>query len=910
MVTPVLLSKLFVPRPRRDAIPRPRLIERLNQGVQRTMSLVSAPAGFGKSTLVAEWVALCGRQTAWLSVDEGDSDLSRFLIHLVAAVQTVSVGVGRDASAALQSPQPPPSEAILTALINEISALPDSMVLVLDDYHAVDAAPIDAAVGFLIEHLPQQVHLVIATREDPQLPLSRLRARDQLTELRAADLRFTPGEASDFLGRVMGLSLSAQDVAALEERTEGWIAGLQLAALSLQGQEDVSTFIQAFAGDHRYIVDYLVDEVLRSQLDDVRSFLLRTAILERLTGTLCDAVTGQKGGASRLEALERGNFFVVPLDDRRQWYRYHHLFADVLSAHLMAEQPDRVSMLHRRASEWYERNGSPADAIHHALAAEDFERAADLVERAGPAMARNRQEATLLRWMQSFPEELMQFRPVLSVQYAGTLLVNGKLEGVEARLRDAELMLDASTDVRVGPGAPPAQMIVVDEEEFRLLPGSIAVYRAGSAMAQGDVAGTIRHAQHALALVPKTDHLRRGSAAALLGLAYWASGELETGHRMYAEGMDSVRMAGNISDALGCSIALADIRITQGRLHEATGTYERSLRLASVHGGPALRGTADMYVGMSRLHLERNDAQTATDLLLRSKELGPLAGLPQNPYRWCVAMANVRAAQGDLDGAVDMLTEAGQVYVGDFFPPVRPVAAMKARVLAAQGRVHEAFSWAADHRVSADDELSYLREFEHLTLARLLLARHRLDGLEGSLSNPMRLLERLLKAAEEGKRTGSVIEILVLLSLAHQLRSDIPAAVNVLQRALGLAEPEGYVRMFVDEGPPMEELLREVAARGAAREYSRSLLATLDGEGQERQKKAALPASQLLVDPLSERELDVLRLLRSELSGPEIARELVVALSTVRTHTKSIYSKLDVTSRRAAVKRAAELGLI
>ena len=454
MSTPILATKLYIPRLRPNVVSRPRLIERLNEGLHRNLILISAPAGFGKTTLVSEWVAGCDRPVAWLSLDEGDNDPTRFLTYLVAALQTIAPNIGVGVLGALQSPQPPPTEAILTALLNEITAIPDNFVLVLDDYHVLDAKPIDHALTFLSSICHHSMHLVIATREDPQLPLARLRARGQLTELRAADLRFTASEAAEFLNQVMGLGLSAADIAALEDRTEGWIAGLQLAALSLQGRQDVPGFIRAFAGDHRYIVDYLVEEVLQRQPEPVRSFLLQTSILDRLHGPLCDAVTGQEEGNARLEALERGNFFVVPLDDKRHWYRYHHLFAEVLSAHLMAEQPDQVATLHRRASEWYEQNGLAADAIRHALAAEDFERAADLIELAVPAMRRSRQEATVLGWLKALPDELVHCRPVLSVGYAWALLAVGELEAVEARLRDAERWLDTTADTSELCGSP------------------------------------------------------------------------------------------------------------------------------------------------------------------------------------------------------------------------------------------------------------------------------------------------------------------------------------------------------------------------------------------------------------------------------------------------------------------------
>ncbi len=924
MPTPILATKLYIPPLRPHVVIRSRLLERLNEGLHRKLTLIAAPAGFGKTTLVSAWVAGCDRQVAWLSLEEGENDPTLFLTYLVAALQTIAPTIGEGVLGVLQSPQPPPTEAILTALLNEITTLPGHFVLVLDDYHVIDAQAVDMAFTYLVEHLPPQMHLVIATREDPQLPLARLRARSHLTELRAADLRFTASEASAFLSQVMGLSLSAEDIAALEDHTEGWIAGLQLAALSMQGHQDVSGFIRAFAGDHRYIVDYLVAEVLQRQPAPVRSFLLQTSILDRLNGPLCDAVTGQEEGNARLEALERGNFFVVPLDDKRHWYRYHHLFAEVLSAHLMAEQPDQVATLHRRASAWYEQHGSVADAIRHALAAEDFGRAADLVELAVPAMRRNRQEATVLGWLKALPDELVRARPVLSVHYAGTLLLNGELEGVLARLRDAEQWLDTKTDMGELALASSAEMVVVDEEEFRGLPGSIAIYRAAIALALGDVADTMKYARRVLDLVPEDDHLRRGSAAGFLGLAYWTRGDLEAAHRSYAECMARVQRAGHISDAIGCSIALADIRISQGRLREAMSTYERGLQLATEQSALLLRGAADMHVGMSELHLERDDLDAATQHLLRSKELGELAGLRQNRYRWRVAMARIRKAEGDLAGALDLLQEAERLYVSDFFPYVHPVAASVSRVWVAQGRVGEAFDWARELGLSVSDDLSYLREFEHITLARVLLARSKSDRTEHSMLEAMELLERLLQAAEEGERTGSIIEILMLQALAHQMQGDISAALVPLERALMLAEPEGYVRIFVDEGPPMAVLLAKLHEHSQKRPraalmnvplaYIERLLALLRGERVQEGPSPAAPSApapaQSLLDPLTERELEVLRLIAAGLSNRAIAARLVLALSTVKSYVNTIYGKLQVQSRTQAVARARALHLL
>ena len=909
MPAPLLETKLYVPRSRRGLVPRPRLTERLDRGIASKLMLVSAPAGFGKTTLLTEWLAAGPaapadeRAAAWLSLDRGDNDPVSFWTYVIAALRTVASGVGENALALLHAPQPPPIETVLTELLNDLGALAGDIVLVLDDYHVVDALDVQNGMAFLLDHLSPWLHVVIASRTDPALPLARLRARGELVETRAAELRFTPDEAAAYLNEMMGLQLTARDVAALEGRTEGWIAALQLAALSMQGRDDVAGFIAGFAGDDRYVVDYLAEEVLQRQPEHVQHFLLQTSILERLSGPLCDAVTGQGGGKAMLEALERGNLFLVPLDDRRRWYRYHHLFADVLQARLLDEQPGQVPDLHRRASAWHQQNGEPSVAISHALAARDFERAADLAELAIPAMRRTRQEATVRGWLEVIPDEVVQVRPVLSVGFAGALLSVGEFEGVEARLRDAERWLDTTTGIRQGPQAPSAEMVVVDDDEFRRLPAEIELYRAALALVRGDGPGTVRHARRALDLAPADEHLGRASAAALMGLASWASGDLEAGHSGYAECMAGLRRAGHIADTFGCAIALADIRRTQGRLGEAMRTYEQALQLVPEPGGPVLRGTADMYVGMSEVCRERDDLPAATQHLLRSQELGEHTGLPQNRYRWRVAMARVREAEGDLGGALDLLNEAERLYVGDFFPNVRPVPALKARVWIAQGRLGEALGWAREQGLSADDDLSYLREFEHITLARVLLARYQGERAEASIHEATRLLERLLPAAEEGGRTGRVIEILVLRALAHQTLGDIPAALACLERAMSLAEPEGYVRVFIDEGSPTAALLKAAAKQGIARNYVRRLLAAVSETEHDR------PIEQALIDPLSERELDVLRLLGTELDGPAIARELMVSLNTMRTHTKNIYAKLAVTNRRAAVRRAAELGL-
>jgi LuxR family maltose regulon positive regulatory protein len=918
----LLQTKLFIPPLRQNLVARLRLIERLNQGLRlgHKLTLISAPAGFGKTTLVSEWVgglrldAANENQTinriAWLSLDGGDNDLARFLAYFIAALNQVEgkeTTIGKGALGMLQSPQPPPAEAVLTSLINEIAAVPDRIILALDDYHLIDSSPVDDALTYLLDHLPPQMHLVIATRDDPQLPLARLRARGQLTELRAADLRFSPSEAAEFLNQVMGLNLSAEDIAALETRTEGWIAGLQLAAISMQGREDAASLIKSFSGSHRFVLDYLIEEVLEQQSESVQNFLLKTAILDRLTGSLCDAFIGQDNGQATLETLEQANLFIVPLDNERRWYRYHHLFADLLRQRLRQTHLEQIPTLHSQASEWYERNGLPSDSIRHAFAAEDFERAADLAELAWPAMSGGIQSISWLGWLKALPDELVRARPVLSVGYAWAFLNSGKLEAAEARLLDTERWLEPTTDTSERLEAPSIKMVVVDEEQFRSLPVSLATARAYHAQAIGDVSGTVKYARRVLDLLPEGDHQWRGAASSLLGLAYWASGNLEAAHRTFSDGLAGM----DPLDAITGTFVLADIKMALGQLHAAISTYEKSLQLAMEHGEPMPLGTEDLYTGISELHRERGDLEAAAQDLLTGKKLGEKVELPDWQYRWCIAQARLKESQGDLDGALDLLREAERLYVRTPLPKVRPIAALKTRIWVTQGRLTEALSWARERGLSVDDDLSYLREFEHVMLARVLIAQYKIDPVNDSIHEAMGLVERLLQAAKEGGRTGSVIEILVLQALAYEAQGNIPPALVSLERALTLAEPEGYLRLFVDEDPPMARLLYEAATRDIAPDYVRRLLAAFPVEkrGQTDPPKSQAPESEL-IEPLSERELEVLQLIAEGLTNREIASRLFLSLNTVKVHTRNIYGKLNVHSRTQATARSQELGLL
>lgn len=918
MSFPILTTKFYIPTPRPTLVDRPYLLQRMNAGLSARLTLISAPAGSGKSTLVSQWIAQTGRAAAWLSLDEGESDPSRFLVYLLGALQTVDEHLGQGLSALLDAPQPPPLESILTALLNQLATVSQEVILILDDYHAVDSQAVDSALTFLIEHLPPHIHLVIISREDPQIPLSRLRARGQLTEVRTADLRFNSAEATAFLNQMMGLDLAEEEVAALESRTEGWAAGLQLAALSLQGQEKQAEaeFVRAFAGDNRYIVDYLVDEVLDRQPPSVRGFLLQTAILRRLIGPLCDAVTGGTDGAGMLESLERANLFVVPLDDSRRWYRYHHLFGDVLRAHLGKAQTEEMIALHCRASCWYWENDFPDEALHHALAAPDYEQAARLLELLWPTMERSRQSTRWLGWIRTVPVEIVQARPVLCAGYGWALLDQGELEASNGWLDAAERWLAQADDHAPDLASVPIGAVVADAAQYRTLPAVIASARAYLSLAFGDRTATVDHAQRALVLLSPNDYLLRGSPAALLGLAFWASGRLEEAARALTEALGSFEKAGNLLFAITGVYGLADIRLSLGRRRTAQATYEDALQMARGGALPVLWGTADIYTGLGEFYCEQNELEKATEHLQRSKDIGEEAGFPRWRFRWSVAQARLKTAQGDLDSALGLLDEADRHFVRGPMPEVRPIAARKARLWLAQGHLSPAWQWAAAETLTPEDDLSFLQEYGHITLARLLLTESRQDGAVRSMQKALKLLQRLLWAAQAGSRQASVVEISLLLALTHAAQSDTPAALPHLQRALVLAEPEGYVRLFLDEGPPLARLLAEDSVRKLAPGYTGRLLAAFDSPlalstAQTAGTPIPAPApSSPLIEPLSDRELEVLGMIAEGLSNHEICARLYLALSTVKGHNRNIFGKLHVQRRTEAVARARELGLL
>jgi LuxR family maltose regulon positive regulatory protein len=925
MSEPLLLTKLYIPPSRPRVVLRPRLIEQLSEGLDCKVTLISAPAGFGKTTLVSEWAAVCDRPVAWLSLDEGDNDPTRFLTYFIAALQTIAPNIGKGVLAILHAsqPQPPPTEAILTALLNEITAIPEHFILVLDDYHVIDSEPIDHALTFLLDHLPPQMHLAMATREDPSLPLSRYRVRGQLTELRAADLRFTPSEATDFLNQVMGLNLSAEDIAALETRTEGWIAGLQLAALSMQGHQDTASFIQAFTGSHHFVLDYLLEEVLQQQSESVQAFLLRSSILSRLCGPLCDAVFQDAGGSGQetLEYLERANLFIVPLDNERRWYRYHHLFGDILRQRLGQRlSPAQIAEHHLRASLWYEKNGDEAEAFQHAFAAGDFGRAAGLAEAAWQGMEENFQTAAWLAWVKKLPEDATRIRPVLSTQMAQAFMDAGEPEASEAYLQDAERCLNGSS----------RGIVVADEAQLGPLPAVIAMTRAYNAQVQGNLSATVKYAELALQLTPEGDLFRRAQATITLEVTHWTTGDLDSACSALGDWMNSMQKAGNIVFVVASAFALADILVGLGRLRQAVKTYQQALQLAAEYGEDAQHITAHHYLGLALLLHEMGEDAAAAEHLQKAQQLGEQTTLVDWLYRWRIAQAQLKESGGDLEAALVLLDEARRAYVKTPIPDIRPIEALKAKVYLKQGRVAKALDWASGRGLSADDEISYLGEFEHLTLVRVLMAEVQSGQGRHSLAQAMQangLLERLLKAAEAQGRIGSVIEILVVQALAYQVQENLPLALAALERALTLAEPEGYLRLFLDEGEPMRLLLLDFRARIEKQSSGQDhpLLVYVEKLAFERAVEKPLTthpkkpdrienkvrsAKDMLVEPLSERELEVLRLVAQGLTNHEISQRLVLALSTIKGHNLRIFGKLQAQNRSEAVARARELGLL
>jgi len=897
----LLTTKLHVPSPRPDLVPRPRLIQRLDEGLRlgRKLTLVSAPAGFGKTTLLSEWVATADRPVGWVSLDEGDNDPTRLWAYLVAALQTALPGVGEAALEGLRSPQPSAIEAVLTSLINEIAATATPCILVVDDFHVVTNPQVNDAVALLVSRMPPQLHLVVSARADPPWPLARMRARGDLTEVRADDLRFTEAEATVFLNDAMGLGLSLEQVAALGARAEGWIAGLQMAALSMRGRDDAAAFIRAFSGSHRFVLDYLVEEVLDRQPARVQEFLLQTSVLEQMTGPLCDAVTGRDDGQAVLTALDRDNLFLVPLDDERRWYRYHRLFADLLRSRLQHDAPDRLAELHRAASRWFEREGLAEDAVAHALAGQDLEHAARLIEQSAMAMIAECKNVTLSRWLETLPTETVRARASLCVYRAWTRYWTDLREQGEQCLQDARRAL-ASESGQTGQS----------EDERWLIVARLAAVRSLYAITYEDVPHAQQAAQEAVELLPEGDYMRI-MAVFTLGAAHWGHGDVAAAERTFAEASAAAQRSGYRSLAVAAKCYAGTHQAKQGRLREAWQTFQAARRLATGLSGRHLPAAGPPSAKLGALAREWNDLEAADRDTSRGVELCVQVGQPDSLVEAYVSLARLRLAQADLPAATDALRKAGQIAETTKVDPWVScwLDDCRLRLWLSSGDIAAAVRWAEASGLRVDGELSFLHDLNHVNLARVLVAQSTQEPSGPFSDQALGLLARLREAAAGAGWVGETIRILILQALALRANGAQAAALATLERALHLAEPEGYVRTFLDEGEPMVELLRQAATRGISVGYVSNLLAASVGEPEDRRGVWG-PVHPALVEPLTERELEVLRLLPSSLSSTEIAAHLVISVHTARTHIKSIYGKLDVHSRLEAVQRARELGLL
>jgi len=926
---PLLETKLYIPKWRHGLVSRPRLIERMHQGIERKLTLVSAPAGFGKTTLLAEWLAATPaspaqsrlrRDAGWVSLDQSDNDPAFFWAYFITALRKVRSGAGESALSLLHSPQPPPIESVLTTLINEINAIPSAgsghrFVLILDDYHVIDAQSVHSAIAFLLDHLPPQMHLIIASRSDPPLPLARLRGRGESTELRAADLRFTSDEAAAFLNEVMGLDLSATDVAALETRTEGWITGLQLAALSMQARDDVAGFITAFTGNDRYIVDYLVEEVLQRQPERVRSFLLQTSILDRISGPLCDAVTGREDGKRVLEALERGNLFVVPLDDKRQWYRYHHLFADVLRAHAMEEQPDQVPTLHRRAAAWLEERGMAAEAIEQARAAGDHETVARLLAANFEEFERLGRYASISRWSASLPEEMVRKRPRLALIHASVALASDNNNQAARRLTSwAE---EAINTIEDGGGFDPSDDVdgtVVGPEGLEALKGEVLalkLFTSGRNLPPEEIAAIAGQARK---LLQPSKHRLRGMLHMVDAGMQMVRSDLRSALPNMEKSVDEARRAQNPPLLVDMLTLRGQVYVAMGRLEDGRRSFEEALLAGQNLSAEANWELCSPHTSLAEVLLERGDLVGATNHITTALEFAS-----KSPTRSPVLYARATAAQvflaaGDTKAAIEQLEQAQAFVRGSsdsrYFSFLSSV---KLKIYCRTGDLEAAADVVRDRNLSPEVAIDRNNEEEMTAYARYLVAR-------GNGGDAEQILSRVLPIVQSIGRVQHEIHVLVLKALANELLGDRALALESLGRATFLGEPGRFNRTFTSEGLAVAGLVEALADAvqsrpsrpgGTVEAGSPSYLTYLLREMRVRPETVSPHVvTAKLVEPLTAREVEILRLIVAGMRNQEIADHLFISLHTVKRHIANAYGKLGVTHRTEAVARANELKLL
>jgi len=907
----LLTTKTNIPSTRPDLVPRPRLVERLNGGLYRKITLISAPAGFGKTTLVTSWLAQIGKgpqeekqityDLAWVSLDGDDNDPARFLAYLIAAISRANVidaVTGDGLLSMLQSNQSPAAESVLIPLINEIATHSGRVILVFDDYHVIHLPQVNEALTFLLENQPEQLHLVITSREDPDLPISRLRVRDQLTELRAADLRFTSTEAAEFLNQVMGLNLSDGDIITLDNRTEGWIAGLQLAAISLQGREDTTQRIESFSGSHRIILDYLIEEVLDQQPDKIQSFLLQTSILDRMNGALCDALTSQDDGQQTLEYLEHANLFIVPLDDQGQWYRYHHLFADLLKQRLERTLPEQLPVLQRKASDWFLANGYPDQAIVHALRAKDYEWAVVLLGQEADALWQRGEHGKLRAWLEIIPAEFLLSDPLLTILRAYYLHSVGQQEEGNHLLQEAERLIVSGNEL--------------SEEDRHKLLSRFEVIRALIYTFTGDVPGMIKHSNQALELLPYGETTWRSLAAFTLGDAYSYQGDMAASYQARSEALRVCEESGDAYYTIVAALKLASTLKEQGELQQTMQLCQQQMQQVNKYSFSQVGSVGCLMALWGEVLAELDDLDGAIDQARRGAEIAERGGnLTILGYSY-IYLLRVLLSRGDLDGAEEIIQKARKLNRETTLPPWfnSQMANWQVRIWLERGELEAGTRWVAERGWDTDKSfrppaaIDYLTLFDYILLARILIAQRQVDKAAG-------LLESLEEHAENGGRITRLIEILILQAIAYQIEGEISRSMVPLERALAIAEPLGFIRTFVDEGQDMASLLYEALSRDISPEYVSLLLNAFPSAKQNQTEPLSSSGPTIdLVEPLSEREIEVLQLIAEGLTNPEIASRLYLSLNTIKVHTRNIFGKLGVNNRTQAVSVANSLGIL
>jgi LuxR family maltose regulon positive regulatory protein len=924
MTTSILTTKLFIPPIRSKYVPRSRLIKRLNENLDCKLTLISAPAGFGKTTLLSEWVEYLRlnasnenqieKRIAWLSLDERDNDLNRFLVYFLAALRHtdgIDATFGECVLNLLQSNQQPTTEEIITSLINEFAIISHKVILIIDDYHTIDSSLIDDTLSFLLDYLPPQLHLIVATREDPQLSLARLRVNDKLTEFRAIDLRFTSSEVAEFLNQTMGLDLSSGDIAALETRTEGWIAGLQLAAISLQGQEDTSNIIKSFTGSHRLVLDYLIEEVLDKQPESIQTFLLQTAVLNRMTGSLCNALTGQDNGQMTLELLENANLFIVPLDEERQWYRYHHLFADLLLQRLRISQPEQVAKLHSLASVWFEKNAIIEEAIEHARLAKDFERVVNLLEEHLDTLWQHGYYGNILRYISDVDDELLFTKPNLCILQAWDLFLRGQYNAVEKFLQVVDHMIETRSEGTVGTTLRDQEQI--PSSESAKIQGRAAVIRAHLANFRGNVDEILQFATQALECLPNEDITWLTTARNTIGDAYTIKGEIDAAYNTRFETVERSKETGDTYLILIANLRLTETLLHQGKLKQVINLCEQQMQYADTCGITHLVGVGWLLAIWGEALVELNHLDLAIEQACMGVELAEKGKRDFQMLGWSyIHLVRVLFSSGDIPGAeeiVKKIENIAHLYDLPFGIPIQK-SAWQARLWIAQDNLEAASQWAEDRGLYTDgeaklaDETGFFLLVEYIVLARILFAKECFD-------ETTRLLHHLLNAATAGGHTSRAIEILILQAMIYQAEDDTAQAITTLEKALTLAEPGGFIRIFIDEGPAMARLLYEALKVGISPDYISQLLAVFPGD---ESKKPDLSKPQTpktdLVEPLSDREIEVLQLISEGLTNSEIGSRLFLSPNTVKAHARNIYAKIGVNNRTQAGAKARALGLL